>query len=123
MAARKHILNVIARLASDEQRFLYARFLAPVIAGAKTQVRIAGVRCQMAVEPRDFSGWGVFAAISHAHAKLDRPARLSERRAYAQLLPSIGLILLEPLSKHRWLALPMQQDNIDVELVPVHLVE
>ena len=124
MAAKKHIFNTIARLAKAEEQFLAARFLAPVVAGGKTQVRIGSVRCQMTVEPHDFSGWGVFRPISHAHAKLDREAKLSERRAYAQLLPNIGLILLEPINKHRWLALPIQQDSTDVdELVLVHLVE
>ena len=103
MARNNHILNTIARLAKAEDRFLSARFLAPVIAGGKTQVRIEGVRCEMAVEPRDFSGWGIFRPLSHTRAKLELEAKLSERQRYAQLLPSLALILLERHGKHRWL--------------------
>ena len=80
MAAKNNIFNTIARLAKAEERFLAARFLAPVIAGGKTQVRIDGVRCQMAAEPGDFSGWGVFRPISHARAKLERTAKLPDHR-------------------------------------------
>jgi hypothetical protein len=125
MAAKKNILNTIARLAKAEEQFLGARFLAPVVAGGKTQVRIGGVRCQMAVEPSDFSGWGIFRPISHARAKLERSAKLSERHLYAQVLPCLGFILLEPIAEQRWLALPAQQhDRLAVEhLALVHLVE
>jgi len=123
MAANKHILNTIARLAKAEERFLSARFLAPVIAGGKTQVRIEGVRCGMAVEPRDFNGWGIFRPLSHTHAKLDRQATLSERKRYARLLRGIALIMLEPINGRRWLATP-HLDRLDGdELAIVHLVE
>jgi hypothetical protein len=96
-----------------------------VIAGGKTQVRIAGVRCEMAVEPRDFAGWGVFRPLSHSLARLDRPAKLAERHQYARVLPNIGVILLEKLANHGWLAQPAQpHDNLGAdELVVVHLVE
>src|SRR5678815_1179479 len=112
MAAKKHILNTIARLAKAEDQFLAARFLSPVIAGGKTQVRIASVRCEMNVEPRDFSGWGIFRPLSHALATLDRQATLSERQRYARLLPGIALILLEPIDNRRWLAKP-HLDRLD----------
>src|SRR5215204_249287 len=122
MARKNQIFNTIARLARAEQKFLAARFLAPVIAGVKTQVRIEGVRCQMSVEPRDFAGWGIFRPMSHTQAKLDRQACLSERQRYAQLLPNIGLILLERLSAHRWLAGPHLDRDHDEQAI-VHLVE
>src|SRR3954469_3234609 len=119
----KHILHTIARLARAEEQFLSARFLAPVISGGKTQIRIAGVRCEMTVEPRNFSGWGIFQPLSHTQAKLDRQAALSERQRYARLLPNIGLILLEPIDDRRWLAQP-HLDHIDADdLAVVHLVE
>ena len=125
MAVKKHNFAMIARLAKAEERFLRARFLAPVIAGCKTQVRIEGVSCAMAVMPGNFSGWGVFRPISHARAELERTAKLCERQQYAQVLPSMGVILLEPIDERRWLALPVQRfDSLDVEnLALVHLVE
>src|SRR5258706_11166440 len=125
MAAKKNISSPVGRLAKAEEAFLAARFLAPVIAGGKTQVGIAGVGCQMTVAPRDLCGWGVFRPISHTHAKLDRAASLSERRQYAQLLLALGLILLERINSHRWLALPVQvHDGVGLdELVFVQLVE
>ena len=125
MRSKNNIFKTIARLAKAEEQFLAARFLAPVIAGGKTQVRIDGVRCQMAVEPGDLSGWGIFRPISHARAKMERAAKLSERRRYAQLLPNVGFILLEPIDDHRWLALMAQPyDSVAVDdLALVHLVE
>jgi len=123
MAAKKQILNTIARLAKAEEQFLRARFLAPMTSGGKTQVRIAGVRCEMTGQLRNFSGWGVFQHISHTQAKLDRQATLSERQRYAKLLPNIGVILLEPIDDRRWLAHP-HLDRIDADdLAIVHLVE
>jgi hypothetical protein len=79
----------------------------------------------MTVEPRHFDGWGIFRPISHTNAKLERAAKLSERCAYARLLPNVGLILLEAARKDRWLAMAVQQqDMLDVsELVLVNLVE
>ncbi len=125
MAVKKHIFDAIARLAKAEEQFLRARFLAPVIAGGKTQVRIEGVRCAMAVEPRDFSGWGIFRPVSHAQARLERTAKLSERQRYAQMLPNIGFILLEPMNAHCWLAMAVQRDNQVVvdNLALLHLVD
>src|SRR5688572_32129503 len=97
MARNQKILSTIARLAKSENAFLRARFLAPVIAGEKIQVRIDGVRCEMAAKPRGFSGWGIFAPMSHTEAKLERPATLKERLMYGRLFPSMPLILTERL--------------------------
>ena len=58
------ILGAIDRLAREEDAFARAEFLAPVLRGAGVGVRIAGVRCRLAVSPADFEGWGVFRASS-----------------------------------------------------------
>jgi hypothetical protein len=126
MARNKKILNTIARLAKAENVFLRARFLAPVIAGEKVQVRIDGVRCEMAAKPRDFSGWGIFAPVSHTEAKLERPATLKERLAYGRLFPSMPLILVERLRDDLWLALPARHEDQHLAndgLVMVNLIE
>ena len=68
------------RLAAAEDRFLRSEFLAPALRGGEVQVRIAGVICRLAIEPRDFQGWGVFKPASHSQAKLVRAATLSERQ-------------------------------------------
>jgi hypothetical protein len=57
-------------------------------------VRVAGVRCQLAVGPADFEGWGVFRARSAADAVLVRPASMGERRRYLELFPAVRLILV-----------------------------
>ena len=82
MPSRKTpISEAMARLAKAEEAFLRQAFLAPVRRGSGVQVRIAGVRCQLRVEPADFEGFGVFAPLSHTAAKLSRAATRAGRRA------------------------------------------
>jgi hypothetical protein len=126
MKRNKNILNTIARLAKAENHFLRTRCLAPVIAGVKIQVRIDDVRCELAIKPNDFAGWGIFAPTSLTEAQLDRQASLKERLAYAAIFPAMPLILTERLRDDLWLALPARpedQHRADAGLIPLNLVE
>jgi hypothetical protein len=119
------ISDRLARLAAAEATFLGSEFLAPVVRGARVQVRIAGVLCQSAVEPRDFEGWGVFRPHSTAQAVLVRPATLRERHRYLELLPRLRLILVDR-SDAGWLAAPANRADGRFQfagLVPVELVD
>ena len=77
---RKKIHDALEKLAGEEEKFLEAEFLAPVVRGGHVAVRIAGVVCDMRVTPRNFEGFGVFKPQSHAAARLVRPATMSQRR-------------------------------------------
>jgi hypothetical protein len=113
------------RLAGAERAFLEQEFLAPVLRGAGVQVRIAGVRCQLKVEPGDFEGWGVFRPASHSLARLVRAASMAERRRYLELFPAVALILCRKDSRD-WSALPANRSDGRFEVeggIPVRLAE
>jgi len=96
MASRKSdILRKLAGLADAENAFLRAQFIAAVSGGDKVAVKIAGIRCELSVEPRSFDGFGMFKPVSHTAARLVRPASLAERQAYLALFPAVRLVLCE----------------------------
>lgn len=125
MAKSKRLRDALDRLAAAEDRFLASDFLAPVLRGGHVQVRIAGVICDLRIQPNDFEGWGIFRPITHNEARLVRPARLSERQRYLQLFPLVRIILAERMGDH-WLCLPANRADarLRIQGVPsVHLVE
>ncbi len=105
MSRSKNISDSLNRLAAAEDRFLTSEFLAPVIAGGKVQVRIAGVVCSLSVQPANFEGWGVFRPASYSEATLVRQAKLAERQRYLELFPTVRLILAGR-NEQQWLARP-----------------
>jgi hypothetical protein len=119
------------RLAAEEDGFLRRELLAPVPAGGRVRVRLAGVVCTLRVTPDDFRGWGVFRPRSLAEAELLRPATLAERRAYLDLLPRVSLLLIEPAGGDDnpggvWEGLPAHAGGGRLRLdgaVPVHFVD
>lgn len=124
-----NLAGAFGRLAAAERQFLRHEFLAPVLRGASVQVRIAGVRCAMGVEPGDFHGWGIFRPESHAAARLVRAARMGERRQYLNLFPAVSLVLCHadgPDDARTWLGIPAQQGDARVQIegfVPIRLAE
>ena len=125
---KRDIHSVIARLAAAEDAFLRSEFLAPVLRGQGVQVRIAGVRCQLGVEPAEFQGWGVFRPLSHTQARLVRPASMGQRRQYLELFPPVPVLLCGRQGKNgqTWLALPAEAGDARVhtsEMVPIWLAD
>lgn len=122
---KSDILGAIDRLAKAEAGFVGSRFVAPVLRGHGVGVRIAGVRCRLAVEPADFGGWGAFEAVKQDRAKLLRPMTMAERRRYLALFPPVRLILCRR-EGDGWLGMPASQadSRFSIEgLVPVRFVE
>jgi hypothetical protein len=119
--------ETLARLAEAEDAFLRSEFMAPVLRGGGVGVRIAGVRCTLAVEPADFEGWGVFRPASHTAATLVRPARMGERLRYLELFPAVALILCrKPDDSPDWFAAPASRGDsrFRIEgLAPVRLAD
>ncbi len=125
MSRSKRFHDALERLAAAEERFLQGEFLAPVLRGAGVRVRIAGVVCRLRFAPADFEGWGVFRPLSHAEARLVRPAGLAERQRYLDLFPLVRLVLAGRAGR-QWSALPAHRADRRLRvagLVPVHLVE
>lgn len=113
------------KLAAEEQRFLNCEFLAPVVSGGEVRLRIANVICTFRIEPRSFTGWGIFRPKSHSMAEHVRDASLGERSRYLELFPQLRLILCH---RHEieWLARPAHQGDsrFQIEgLVPVQAVQ
>jgi hypothetical protein len=115
----------LGRLANAEDRFLSGEFLAPVVRGASVQIRIAGVVCRMAIEPRDYEGWGVFRPLSLDAARLVREAGLAERQRYLSLFPRVRLIVCRRQGEE-WLAVQAHRGDARIRiqgLVPILLAE
>jgi hypothetical protein len=127
MAKRRKsdILGAIDRLAKAEEAFVGTEVLTPVLRGHGVGVRIAGVRCRLAVEPADFEGWGVFRAVAHDRAVLVRRMSMAERRRYLELFPAVRLILCRKEGEE-WVGLPASRadSRFSIEgVVPVRFVD
>jgi len=125
MADSKRLSDSFERLAAAEENFLASEFLAPAVRGGQVQVRIAGVICQLKIQPPDFEGFGIFRPASHAEARLVRPARLAERQRYLELFPLVRLIVAGR-QDDGWLAVPAHRGDSRFQIegmVPVRLVE
>lgn len=85
--------DLIARFAPQEEAFLEQSFLAPALPGGVIHVRLGGVVCRIRIVPEEFRGWGVFSAVSHSEAILEREATLAERLGYLGLFPTVRLIV------------------------------
>ena len=127
VTTKRTIHGTLARLAAAEDAFLQSEFLAPVLRGQGVQVRIAGVRCQLRVEPADFHGWGVFRPLSHTQARFVRLASMAQRRQYLGLFPAVAMILCARQGgSDAWLALPAAPGDAPLAsqgMVPVWLVD
>lgn len=123
--SKRDIFAALDRLAAAEEKFRKEDFLAPVAQGTEVQVRIAGIVCRLRVEPAEFSGWGVFRAVSPSVARLQRLARLAERQRYLELFPQIRLVVLTMIDG-RCLAINAHQGDRRFRLmgpVPIMLAE
>lgn len=129
-AARKRprpadVDQLLGRLAGEERAFLEREFLAPAVGGGSIRVRIGGVACKLAVEPRDFVGYGVFRPASHSQAQLVRNASLAERRSYLRLFPLVRLVVCRR-ARGGWLATAASFGDGRIALdglAPLHLAE
>jgi hypothetical protein len=120
--------DVLRRLEAAEREFVSgSEVLAPVLRGRGVVVRIAGIRCRLRVDDASFEGWAVLHPLAIDSARIERPARLTEVRAYLRLFPALRLIALARQGRaHMWLAAPANTGDARVHLAepaPVFLVE
>lgn len=128
--SRKSIADRLNRLAAQEVQFLNREFLAPVTLGGEVRVRMAGVVCQMNIEPLNFTGWGVFQPLSTKQARFQREPTLMERQRYLKLFPQVSLVLCERSTirdtESIWHAMMANRGDARFQiegLVPVRMVE
>lgn len=122
----KRFEDAFDRLSRAEERFLSSEFLAPVVEGGSVRVRIAGVPCELRIEPPDFKGWGVFRPVSHDEAELVRPAGLADRQRYLRLFPVVRLVLCRCDEAGVWwgLAAHSGDQRFRIQgLVPIYLID
>src|SRR5436190_23454631 len=100
----RRVQELLDRFAAAEERFLRSEFLAPALPGGTVQVRIDGIVCHMHLDGA-YRGWGVFRPTSSRTARLARPATLTERQRYLELLPLRRVILCRPCAD-AWEAWP-----------------
>ena len=106
------IHDIFNRLEAQQNAFRGTLILAPVLAGRRVGVQIAGVACRLKIEfsgqaPR---GFGVLEAVSSESAKWIRPATKLEREKYLALLPRLRFLALER-ARGGWIAFPANEGN------------
>ena len=127
---KRSLSEMFGRLAEAENQFLRQEFLAPVVGGSRIRVRIAGIVCELEIEPGDFRGWGIFQPASMTKARFVRGPTLREQQDYLRLFPELLLILCKRRSlgpqETIWLAMPAHRGDARFQIegfVPVRLVE
>lgn len=111
------------RMAKQEEEFFGHQFFCPVLKGRPVRLRIAGVIVTLAVQPKNFEGWGVFSPASYKTAKFVREANMEEKEHYMKLFPRLRLILCRR-TNDVWYGIAANQADTRFKiqgLVPVQL--
>ena len=125
MSKKKNIIDLIDKLAGEEEQFFKSEFLAPVIAGQPVKVRISGIITTLTIGPRKFQGWGVFKPIDRRLARFVRNPTMAEKQQYLKLFPAIRFVLCRQNEK-AWLGFPAYQGDTRFKitgLAPIHLAD
>lgn len=116
-------LAMIAKIAEEEKRLSETTFLAPIVAGGRVRVRVAGIVYEMKVST-EASGWCILRMTSPGNAELIEPAPLPMVTRYLQLFPRVKLVLVGQFDKDWW-AVAHSTADTRIKLsgpVPVRLV-
>jgi hypothetical protein len=104
------IYELLHKMEHAERAFLDTRFLAPVTAGRRVRVRIAGVVCTLRVVGRPDPGWAILEPLSLDRARVAGRPGLRQVRDYLALLPTVRLVLVARAGDS-WLALPAHRGD------------
>lgn len=99
------ITTLIDMLAREEAALRGQAFLAPLLPQGRARVRLRGLLYEFIVANAR-AGWWICRARDPRHAEVVAAAEPWQRGDYLQLLPALRLVLLEPLARQSWLALP-----------------
>jgi hypothetical protein len=117
------IHDLLDKMASAEDAFLDAEFLAPVLPDGQVRVRIAGLVCTLRVVGRYDPGWAILKPLALDRARVVDKAGLGQIRDYLALFPEVRLLLVARAGSD-WLALPAHRGDTRFQAagpVPVHL--
>lgn len=117
------IHDLLDKMASAENAFLDAEFLAPVMPGGRVRVRIAGVVCTLRVVGQVEPGWAILKPLSLDRARVVGKPGLRQIREYLALFPQVRLLLVTRAGRD-WLALPAHRGDARFEIadpVRVHM--
>ena len=103
--ARRETLTLIEALARDEAAVRDREFLAPLLAPGRVRLRLRDLIYELAVTGAA-SGWWICRMLDAYHAQVIGEALPWQRGEYLALWPALRLLLLEPLNRDAWLALP-----------------
>jgi hypothetical protein len=110
-----NIYELLHKMECAERAFLSTRFLAPVTAGCRVRVRIAGVVCTLRVVGRPDPGWAILEPLSLDRARVAGRPGLRQVRDYLALLPAVRLVLVARAGDS-WLALPAHRDDRQIAI-------
>jgi len=125
------IKALLADVARREEALGAAPFLAPVVRHGGIRASVSGMVRTLRTDPAEHEGWGIWRAKRHdsgsMHAHLEESAPLYMVEEYLELMPSLRVWLVRPLTGRTWLALPanlsdMAQRFGHARPVVVHLV-
>lgn len=116
-------LAMIAKMEEEEKKLSQTTFLAPIVAGGRVRVRVAGIVYEMKVRTRE-TGFCILRMVEQGVAEVVETASLSLVAKYLALFPRVRLVLVDQLDK-TWWALAYSEADSRLRLsgpVPVRLV-
>ena len=123
------ILNLLKRVAAEEEALRSSLFLAPCVRGGLVRAHVSRLIYTFAPRPRAFEGWGIFRPVSEGEAQLVEEAGLERIAEYLRLFPVMRLRLACKLQGSAWLADPSNEMDVRtrfgsqvVEPIILHLV-
>lgn len=94
-------LAMIAKLDEEEKKLSETTFLAPIVAGGKVRVRVAGIIYEMNLTTED-SGWCILRMVSPGQAEVIEQAPLSMVGKYLELFPRVRFVLIDEIDEQWW---------------------
>ncbi|NJN15005.1 MAG: hypothetical protein HC822_01180 [Oscillochloris sp.] len=104
------ILDLINALARAEDFVRGREFIAPLANRGRVQVRVNGVVYRFLISGGR-SGWWLCRALNTRTAVIAGEALPWQRGEYLRLWPHLRLVLLEPLRRDAWLAIPFNPSD------------
>jgi hypothetical protein len=106
------VVNLLKRVAAEEEALRSRLFLAPCVRGARVRTRVSGLVYSFTVIPREFEGWGLFRPKSEREAELVEEAGLERISEYLRPFRSARFRLCYRLRGGAWLACPANESRV-----------